>query len=245
VTSPTHEDVVGTVLLAHGSSAEEQVPVLNAIAEAIQSSDTAPTPGCRTAFLDHHGPSLDEAVTALVAQGATSIVVVPALLSNAFHARYDVPRAVGNASRRCKVPVHVADPIGLDDRLGPVVNQRVAALDIDDIDTVVVASAGTGVAAAREDFRRAVRQWRGRADWRLNAAYIAGGAPSAAELVTTLVDQNQRVVVMPFLLADGQLRRRLERDALEAGALALTEVLGPDPILATIAKERRDACARV
>jgi sirohydrochlorin ferrochelatase len=245
---------VGTVLLAHGSSRGEQVAVLEGLARLVHDQDEATTGDAGVAagphpvgiaFLDHHGPSLNEAVASCVAAGADQVVVVPVLLSDAFHARHDVPRVVKNASGRASVPVALADPLGLDGRLAEVVRGRVAALAIDDLDTVVVAAAGTGIVTAQDAFRREVRQWRGRDTYRLNAAFIAGGAPSAVELVETLVDQHQRVAVVPFLIAPGRLDQRLRDGALTAGALAVSEVLGADPILACIIRDRRDACARV
>jgi sirohydrochlorin ferrochelatase len=245
---------VGTVLLAHGSSRGEQVAILESLAGLVHDQDEASTGDAGVAvgphpvgiaFLDHHGPSLNEAVASCVAAGADQVVVVPVLLSDAFHARHDVPRVVKNASARASVPVALAEPLGLDDRLAEVVRARIAVLGVDDIDTVVVAAAGTGVVTAQDAFRRAVRQWRGRDPYRLNAAFIAGGDPSAVELVTTLVDQHQRVVVVPFLIATGRLEQRLRTGALDAGALAVGEVLGADPVLAAIARDRRDACARV
>jgi sirohydrochlorin ferrochelatase len=236
----------GTVLLAHGSARGEQRPVITQWASLLTEADAfgahaADHVGTSAAFIDHHGPSLEDAVDDLVALGAERIVVVPALLSNAFHARHDVPRLLRNAAARSSVPVVASEPVGLDERLGLVVNERADATGIDDIDHVVVAAAGTSAGAAREEFRRAVRSWRGRRPWRLNAAFIAGGDPQAVELVTTLVDQNQRVVVVPFLFGEGAMHRRLSEGATDAGALAIAEVIGADPALVAIARERRDA----
>lgn len=238
---------IGTVLLAHGSARHEQQPVIQDLAERVQAADVVHgSPegvrwvGTRSAFLDHHSPTLSESVAALVGDGAERIVVVPTLLSDAFHAREDVPRAVSDAARLLRVPVDIADPLGVDPQLFEVVDARVAASGIDDIDIVVVAAAGTGVAQARDRFRATMRSWRGRRPWRINAAFIAGGDPSVGELVTSLVDQGSRVVVVPFLLGSGALERRAREEGLAAGALAVTDVLGSAEQVVDIARRRRD-----
>lgn len=237
---------IGTILLAHGSARHEQQPVIEDLATRVGHADAAggSTPailvGSRAAFLDHHSPTLAESVAGLVREGAEQIVVVPTLLSDAFHAREDVPKAVSEAARLLRVPIVIADPIGVDPLLFEVVDARVSQTGLDDLDIVVVAAAGTGVTAARDQFRATMRSWRGRRPWRLNAAFIAGGDPSVSELVTSLVDQGLRVVVVPFLLGSGSLERRAQQEGLSAGALAVTDVLGTAPQIVDLVRVRRD-----
>jgi sirohydrochlorin ferrochelatase len=230
------------VLLGHGSPVKDQTGTIAAIAR--QAQDLDQSRAWRDAYLDHHGPSLVEAVAAAVESGADDVVIVPALLSNAFHARDDVPAQVRKASSMLKVPITIAEPLGLDDRWSTVLHRHVAALDAAP-DVVAVASAGTGDRQARERFRATVRQWRGRIPYRLNACFIASGDPDVTELIAPLVDQGWRVVLAPFLLADGQLLRRAAAQALDAGAVAVAEPLGAPPEAAEIAKDRADACGKV
>jgi sirohydrochlorin ferrochelatase len=238
---------IGTILLAHGSARHEQQPVIEDLAQRVAQVDAERTDspatlvGTRSAFLDHHSPTLAESVAGLVREGAQRIVVVPTLLSDAFHAREDVPKAVSEAARLLRVPIDIADPLGVDPLLFDVVDARVAATGLEDLDIVVVAAAGTGVAAARDRFRATMRSWRGRRPWRLNAAFIAGGDPSVGELVASLVDQGLRVVVVPFLLGSGSLELRAQEEGLGAGALAVTDVLGPAPQIVDLVRERRNA----
>lgn len=238
---------IGTVLLAHGSARHEQQPVIEDLARQIQEADAASHPqagwklvGARSAFLDHHSPTLAESAAALVGAGADRIIVVPTLLSDAFHTREDVPRAVSDASRLLRVPIDIAAPLGVDPVFFDVLDARVTATGIDDIDVVVVAAAGTGSAEARDRFRATMRSWRGRRPWRINAAFIAGGDPSVGEYVGSLVDQGLRVVVMPFLLGSGALERRAREEATSAGALAVTDVLGSTSQVIDVARRRRD-----
>lgn len=231
------------VLLGHGSPAKEQGDTVAAIARDAQHLD--PQRAWRDAYLDHHGPTFTEAVAGAVEAGADHVIVVPALLSNAFHARDDVPAQVRKASSMLKVPIAIAEPLGLDDRWAAVLHRRVDALDAAP-DVVAVAAAGTGDRAARERFRATVRQWRGGGlAYRLNACFIAGGDPDVTDLITPLVDQGWRVVLAPFVLDDGRLARRATAQAIDAGAVAVAEPLGAGPEAAAIAVDRADACGRV
>ncbi len=52
------------------------------------------------AFLDHSKPAFDTVVDRLVKRGHTEIVVVPLLLTEAYHAKVDVPEAIAGAGSR-------------------------------------------------------------------------------------------------------------------------------------------------
>ena len=62
------------------------------------------------AYLEH-GPSLDEAVAALVAKGALSIRVIPLFLGAGGHVKDDLPRLIAQV-KRPEVSVVLDKPIG-------------------------------------------------------------------------------------------------------------------------------------
>lgn len=86
----------GLVLLAHGSRDPEWSRPFERIAASV--AQKLPAAAVALAYLEH-GPSLDEAVSALVAKGVVSIRVVPLFLGPGGHVREDVPNLVLKASR--------------------------------------------------------------------------------------------------------------------------------------------------
>jgi sirohydrochlorin cobaltochelatase len=86
----------GIVLIAHGSRDPEWSRPFERIARIL--ADRLPAVSVGLAYLEH-GPSLDEAVGALVAKGAGSIRIVPVFLGQGGHVKEDLPRLVAALGR--------------------------------------------------------------------------------------------------------------------------------------------------
>jgi sirohydrochlorin cobaltochelatase len=98
----------GIVLLGHGSRDPEWSQPFEKIAVSV--GKRMPAVAVALAYLEH-GPSLEEAVTALAAKGALSIRVVPLFLGTGGHVRDDLPKLVAQA-KRADVNLMLEKPIG-------------------------------------------------------------------------------------------------------------------------------------
>jgi sirohydrochlorin cobaltochelatase len=98
----------GIVLLGHGSRDPEWSQPFEKIAVSV--GKRRPAVAVALAYLEH-GPSLEEAVTALAAKGALSIRVVPLFLGTGGHVRNDLPNLVAQA-KRADISVVLEKPIG-------------------------------------------------------------------------------------------------------------------------------------
>ena len=86
----------GIVLLGHGSKDPEWSQPFEKIAVSL--GKRLPAVPVFLAYLEH-GPSLEEAVAALMAKGALSIRVIPLFLGAGGHVKQDLPRLVAEAKR--------------------------------------------------------------------------------------------------------------------------------------------------
>jgi sirohydrochlorin cobaltochelatase len=84
----------GLVLFAHGSKDPEWSRPFERIALSLDKR--LPAVAVALGYLEH-GPSLEEAVAALVAKGALAIRVVPLFLGQGGHVKEDLPRLVAAA----------------------------------------------------------------------------------------------------------------------------------------------------
>ena len=82
----------GIVLFGHGSRDPLWRAPIDAVARRMASA--APQVRVACAFLELDEPDLRTAAAALLAQGATSVVIVPMFLGTGRHAREDLPRLV-------------------------------------------------------------------------------------------------------------------------------------------------------
>src|SRR5690606_16435746 len=93
-------------------------------------------------------PSFLQAIDRVVAAGHDEIVVVPLLLSEAYHARVDVPEVIATAlERHPGVRIEVTDVLGLESAVFHVLDQRLrealARNRVRELDGLVLAGAGS------------------------------------------------------------------------------------------------------
>jgi sirohydrochlorin ferrochelatase len=174
------------------------------------------------AFLDFDRPSIPEALDAL--PEAAAPVVVPALLTNAYHGRVDLPGVLAQVQR----PVLLADVLGPDPLLVAGLRRRLSELEyFDSVDAVVLIAAGTSDTTARstvEDMGAALGRL-------LNVAcrvgYASASAPTPGESAIALSDGGaRRVVAASYFLATGRLYEAAARSAIGGGAVGVAAPLG-------------------
>jgi sirohydrochlorin cobaltochelatase len=107
------------ILFAHGSRDPLWHKPIQAVAERIV--QRAPTTVVRCAYLELTEPDLPHVASALVAEGATSLCVVPMFLGVGRHAREDLPELI----RTLKI-----DHPSVDIQCQPAVGERVQLLDL-------------------------------------------------------------------------------------------------------------------
>jgi sirohydrochlorin cobaltochelatase len=98
----------GIVLLGHGSKDPEWSQPFEKIAVSL--GKRLPAVSVFLAYLEH-GPSLEEAVAALMAKGALNIRVIPLFLGAGGHVKQDLPKLVAEA-KRADVNLVLEKPIG-------------------------------------------------------------------------------------------------------------------------------------
>ena len=84
------------IALAHGSRDPRSAATVEALVAQVR--ELRPDLRIEAAFLELSKPALGKVVDKLVRAGHDEIVVVPLLLSEAYHAKVDVPSAVAEAS---------------------------------------------------------------------------------------------------------------------------------------------------
>lgn len=99
------------VLLAHGARDPEWAQPLAGIKARVEHA--LPDVTVVLAFLEFLSPSLDQAVDALVADGAGVIDIVPVFIARAGHVKRDVPILVAQLQRaHPAVAIRLAEAVG-------------------------------------------------------------------------------------------------------------------------------------
>jgi len=223
---------VTLVLVAHGSADPRAALQTRALARAV---------GGVASFLDHAGPRPASVLSDLERAGHRSAVVVPLLLTSAYHGRIDLPAALVGLT----LDVALADVLGPVDGVVPPELLDALALRLSgSFDALVLAAAGTRDAEARETVSLSARALGERLGVPCMAAFATSDGMRPAEAVARLRTAGARRVAMSaYFLAAGKLYDLAAAGARGAGAVAVTLPLGASRDLADLVR-RRAATAR-
>jgi sirohydrochlorin ferrochelatase len=224
------------VALAHGSRDPRSAATIGTLVDEVKA--LRPDLTIEKAFLELSRPSFQTVVDRLVRKGHDEIVVVPLLLSEAYHAKVDVPRAVAEATERHEgLSIRTSEVLGLGTHLLDVLDLRMRealkASRVRELDALVLAAAGSSDALANQAVARLARLWGTRHRLPVTAAFASAAPPATGEAVRAFrVEGRRHIAVASLFLAPGFLPDRARELALEAGAVAVSEPLGAHPELA-------------
>lgn len=114
----------GVVILGHGSKAEESNQIFEEFCElAEEKLDYDFVTGGALQLAE---PLLDEAVAEAIEAGVEKLIVIPLFLFPGNHVQEDIPQALDRLKEEHpEVEFVYGDPIGADDRLIGIVNDRI------------------------------------------------------------------------------------------------------------------------
>ena len=230
------------VALAHGSRDPRSAATIKALVDEVKS--IRPDLTIERAFLDLSRPSFDTVVDRLVRKGHEEIVVVPLLLTQAFHARVDVPQAIQEAGERHPgLKITTSAILGLEPFFLEILDIRMRealkAARVRELDALVLAGAGSSDPVANQAVARLARLWGTRHKLPVTAAFASAAPPTTGEAVRAFRSEGRRhIAVASLFLAPGMLPDRAKELALEAGAVAVSDPLGAHPELARVVLAR-------
>ena len=224
------------VALAHGSRDPRSAATVKALVDEVRA--LRPDLRIEQAFLDLSRPSFTTVVGRLVKAGYDEIVVVPLLLTEAFHAKVDVPSAIAEAAARHEgLQIRATSILGLEAQFLEVLDVRMRealrAARVRELDALVLAAAGSSDPLANQAVARLARVWGSRHRLPVTAAFASASPPATGEAVRAFRAEGRRhIAVASLFLAPGFLPDRAAELAIEAGAIAVSEPLGAHPEVA-------------
>jgi sirohydrochlorin ferrochelatase len=243
------------VAVAHGSTDPRAGVAVASLMRA--AADCARNSGLvglrvRAAYLGHALQSVTDVLESMcgaadrAGRSGGRVVVLPLLLTPAYHSNTDLPEVLREALARLPwLRISYGSALGPHPRLIHAAERRLAEAgvpaDADMRDTaVVLAAAGS----SRPDSNAAVAglaaAWQSSRSWRaVVPGYASAESPTPGQAVTALLRSgSRRVVVATYLLAPGVFADQVRQQSLAAGALAVSAPLGAAPEVAEVVIER-------
>ena len=214
------------VVAAHGSrdpAALEEVETLLSLMKKRMPAQTI-----AHGFLEFALPTIDEAVRSVVQSGARRVVMLPALLLAATHAKNDMPGELALLKRQFPgVEFHFGAPTDLHPLLLQLAQQRIVEAEAQSKRTLrradsclVVVGRGTNDPDANSDVSKLARMLE--EGMGFGASYVCYAGTAAPDLDDGLRRAArlglERIVVFPYFLFDGVLVKRIYGAADELGA---------------------------
>jgi sirohydrochlorin ferrochelatase len=233
------------VLVAHGSRDPRAAEATRALARVV----SAARPGTRVwaSWLDHTAPGPTEVLLALAGAGHRRAVLVPLLLTAAYHRRVDIPAAVAAATRDGPpLTVRVTDVLGpadgrVDAALLAGLRRRLVEAGPGRFDGLVLAAAGTRDARARGSVGRVADALGVEFGVPCRVSYASAAPPSTGVAVSRLRAAGaRRVAVAAYFLAPGLFHDAVAESARAAGAVAVAAPLTDAAELAELVLRRVD-----
>lgn len=239
------------LIAAHGSRDAGGVEEFWALADAWQR--LRPDRLQAAGFLEFAQPTIGEAIDELAGQGVGRIAVVPAMLMAAGHVKNDVPSELHEGRiRHPGVSLHMARPLDIHPALLELCHVRyrealAGRADVPAAQTLlVVVGRGTSDPDANANIARVSRfLWEAYGVGWAGVAYAGLAAPGVDEGLTVCSRLGfARIVVQPYLLFDGVLRKRIVEAAARLAAadpgveIVTTSHLGVHPLLLQAFEDR-------
>jgi sirohydrochlorin ferrochelatase len=219
------------IAVAHGSKDPRAAATINEILSRVRSQSLARL-DVRAAFLEHCAPALPQ-----VLGSVDACVVVPLLLTAAYHSKADIPAQLAGGAPP-GLDIRLADTLGPHPLLLAALDRRLRATgDFARAQTsVVLAAAGSSDPAANASIAALAARMQSAGGWRrVVPAYASAAGPRPDEAVRAL---DGPVVVASYLLAPGYFADKIRDTALAAGARAVSAVLGDAPEVAEVILDR-------
>jgi sirohydrochlorin ferrochelatase len=178
----------------------------------------------------------------MAADVGSRAVVVPVLLTPAYHARVDVPAAVEVIAARSGASVELAPPLGPHPSLLDAVEELLRAQGVapDPRTAVLLYAAGSSDSDAVASVTHTV-QASPRPGWgRWDVAALDGGA-TLEQVLRRLPEDTERTVVVSFMVAEGILRDRMAQECGRCGVTMVPGALGQTEAVAQLVLERADS----
>jgi sirohydrochlorin ferrochelatase len=213
--------------VAHGSPDPRAESVLEALVARVRAE--RPDLTAVLAHLGHTAPDVPSALGSLASQGFDRVVVVPLLLTAAYHAKVDLPALLAQArADHPGLTITQSDVLGPDRLLFQLVRRRLREAGAEPSASVVLGAIGTSDAGANAELADVAATL---------AASIgfASGRPDIAEVVDEVrVRGARQVAIASYVLAPGRLPDRFASTSADV----VTTALGAEPEVVQIVLER-------
>ena len=210
-------DYFAICLVGHGTRDKNGVNEFLALSSKLK--DREPDRVIECGFLGLSEPTFEEAITKCVEDGINNIVVIPALLISASHAKKDIPDKVINMTRKYPaLNIKYGRPLGIHPKILTVCSERIETAEKNSISSITRAETllmtvahGSTYSDTNSTTEKVSQMLRKSMNFgRSETSFIGANQPLLSEELETSIKMGfQRIIVFPYFLFNGVLTKRI------------------------------------
>ncbi|MFD0768220.1 sirohydrochlorin chelatase [Bacillus sp. CGMCC 1.60114] len=197
-------------------------------------------------FLELTTPTVQDAITEAILDGATEVLLVPVLLFAAAHYKRDVPFEIDQLKKRYPhITFSVVPPFSTHPLMIELVIKRIRqAMPIQDSEILLVGR-GSSDPQPIHELQQIGATVERKIGMPVSCSFLTKGAPSFTEELNRIAAAAQHVYVMPYLLFTGLLLRKIERHAHTYTNVTTCNCLQFDPYMKSALLKRMEESVHV
>ncbi|WP_309246464.1 sirohydrochlorin chelatase [Virgibacillus pantothenticus] len=235
----------GVLYVSHGSRYADATAEATAFLEAVKEQVNLPLQ--EICFLELASPNMMQGIANLVAQGATSIAIIPVLLLQAGHYYHDIPQVI--AQQRALYPAvsfSYGQPLGVQDRIIQILAERIdqaVAERRPDMKVLLIGRGSSNPQTVMDIETIVCKLKRITTLNHIEACYLAACEPSFdKKLQTAVTEKNSQIVIVPYIWFTGFLMRHIHKKVTKFKGtdkeIVVCQHLGEHPAMQEALKDR-------
>ncbi|MCP1125383.1 sirohydrochlorin chelatase [Bacillus sp. 3103sda1] len=192
-------------------------------------------------FLELTTPTVQDAITEAILDGATEVLLVPVLLFAAAHYKRDVPFEIKQIQKRYPhITFSVVPPFSTHPLMIELVIKRIYEAMPTQGSEILLVGRGSSDSQPIHELQQIGSAVERKIGMPVSCSFLTKGAPSFTEELNGIASSAQHVYVMPYLLFTGLLLRKIERHAHTYTNVTTCNCLQFDPYMKSASLERME-----
>ncbi|PQZ53931.1 cobalamin biosynthesis protein CbiX [Bacillus sp. MYb209] len=200
----------------------------------------------KIAFLELTTPTIHDAVTEAVIEGATDIMIVPVLLFAAAHYKRDIPFEIEQMQKKYShITFSVAPPFSTHPHMVELVVKRIRETMPMQGSKILLVGRGSSDPQPIYELQQIGAAVERELDMPVSCSFLTKGTPSFTAELKNITLNASRVYVMPYLLFTGLLLQKIKLHTKKYNHVTTCNCLQFDTYMKLALLERMEECVYV
>ncbi|WP_377865905.1 sirohydrochlorin chelatase [Bacillus sp. R86525] len=201
----------------------------------------------KMAFLELTNPTIQDAVTEAIIEGATEIMIVPVLLFAAAHYKRDIPFEIEQLQKKYPyIAFSVVPPFSTHPHMVELVAKRIReTMPLQGGSSILLVGRGSSDPQPIYELQQIGTAVERKLGMSVSCSFLTKGTPTFTAELKTITSTASHVYVMPYLLFTGLLLQKIKLHTKKYDHVTTCNCLQFDTYMKLVLLERMEECVYV